>query len=586
VTWARRLALFLPTVVFVLVWPTWGERLSAADAIAAATDALAGWILIAAGIVAMERRPDGRSGRLLVAAGYLWYVGDLFFVFPDASIVPLLSFAFRGYYDLIIAFLLLSFPSGRMQTPAQRAVIAAMFALYIARSIGFLALASPGSAYPDNGVANPFLVTPRGPLAQVDTTLLALQAVAIAVVAVLAVVRWRSASPPTRRVLAPVLVGGLAFAVTSVVYKLGPFAAVFFDLAVPPWKEANWWAIPDYLIRGAAAPIGFLVGALLMRTARTAVVDLVSGISDQPARAELQRTLVRVLRDPGLVVLYRDGAAWVDVDGRGAAYPTPDDKQAVTHVESGGNVIAAIVHDESLLEDPGLVGAVAATARLAIDNERLAAKLAEQLAEVRASRVRIVEGADAERRRIERDLHDGAQQRLVAIAISLRMLSDSLGPDASADVVSEIDLASTELRAAIDELRELARGLDPPLLREAGLVTALAALGERMRIPVQLDVRVEQRLPRSVETTCYFVVAESLANVTKHADARAVTVRVWITDDVLHVEVADNGRGGADPLAGSGLRGLGDRVAALGGRLDLSEVVGGGTRLQAEIPCA
>ena len=429
-------------------------------------------------------------------------------------------------------------------------------------------------------------MTPNGPIAQVDTTLLALQAVAIVVVAVLAVVRWGKASPPTRRVLTPVLVGGLAWAVTGAIYKVAPFFSVFFDTQFPPWEDADWWAIPDYLVRGAAAPIGFLVGALLLRTARTAVVDLISGIADQPARRQLQQSLIRVLRDPSLVVLYADGDGWVDAEGRTAIFPTPGDRRAATQIESDGRVLATILHDQSLLEDPGLVGAVAATARLAIDNERLYAELEEQLAEVRASRVRIVEGADAERRRIERDLHDGAQQRLVAIALSLRMLSDSLGPNATAEVVSEIDAASAELRAAIDELRELARGLDPPLLREAGLGTAIEALAERMRVPVKLDVHVDGRLPRSVETTCYFVVAEALANVTKHSAAHQVEVRVWLADEQLRVDVADDGRGGADLSSGTGLRGLGDRVAAVGGHLDVSEVVGGGTRLQAAIPCA
>ena len=223
---------------------------------------------------------------------------------------------------------------------------------------------------------------------------------------------------------------------------------------------------------------------------------------------------------------------------------------------------------------------------MAIDNERLSAELEEQLEEVRASRVRLVEASDAERRRIERDLHDGAQQRLVSIALSLRMLGDSLGPDASAEVVGEIDAASTELRAAIGELRELARGLDPPLLREAGLKPAIEALAERMRLPVRVDVSIAGRLPRSVETTCYFVVAEALANVTKHAGARQVVVHVWLADAVLHADISDDGKGGADPEAGTGLRGLADRVAAVGGSLNLTDIVGGGTRLEAEIPCA
>ena len=584
--WIRRALILLPAVLFVLVWPSWAERMSTGDLIATITDGVTGWILIVAGIVAMERRPRGRSGPLLILAGYLWYVGDLFFVFPDASILPLLSFAFRGYYDLVFAFLLLSFPAGRLQTRVQRLAMAGMAAIYVARSVWFLISAAPGSAYPDNGVANPFLLIPRGGPIEIDVSLLVLQAVAIVVVAILAIVRWRRASPPTRRVVAPVLVGGLTWAAMSVLFKLGPFVGVFFHARFPPWEDADWWALPDYLLRGAAAPIGFLVGALLLRQARVAVVDLISGIADQPAREHLEQSLRRVLRDPSLTVLYANGEEWIDAEGRRAGHPAQDEQRASTQIESDGKVVATILHDPSLLEDPGLVAAVAATARLAIDNERLSAELEEQLEEVRASRVRLVEASDAERRRIERDLHDGAQQRLVSIALSLRMLGDSLGPDASAEVVGEIDAASTELRAAIGELRELARGLDPPLLREAGLKPAIEALAERMRLPVRVDVSIAGRLPRSVETTCYFVVAEALANVTKHAGARQVVVHVWLADAVLHADISDDGKGGADPEAGTGLRGLADRVAAVGGSLNLTDIVGGGTRLEAEIPCA
>ena len=294
--WLRRALLLLPAVLFVVAWPTWGERLTSADAIAAVTDAVTGWILIVAGIVALERRPGGRSGPLLILAGYLWYVGDLYFVLPDASIVPLLSFAFRGYYDLIFAFLLLSFPSGHLQTNAQRLVIGVMVALYVGRSLAFLALASPGRGYPDNGVANPFLLTPNGPIAQVDTTLLALQAVAIAVVAVLAI------GSMARRVAAhPARAGAGACRRSGVGRDRGPVQARavcgrFLRHTISPWEDADWWAIPDYLVRGAAAPVGFLIGALLLRTARTAVVDLVSGIADQPAREELEKSLIQSAR--------------------------------------------------------------------------------------------------------------------------------------------------------------------------------------------------------------------------------------------------------------------------------------------------
>ncbi len=585
-SWTRRLLVAAPAVVFVATWPFLTDPVATSDPLATVTDALTGLILIVAGLIVADRRPGGRSGPLLVLAGYLWYVGDLYFFFPDTSIVPLLSFAFRGYYDVVIAFLILSFPSGRLQTPIQRIVIAALGAAYLARSLGFLTMAVPGQDYPPNGTANPFLLFPNAPIELLDVWITALKAALIAIVAVLAAVRWAHASIPTRRVLAPVLAGGLVWAVTSAMYKVGPLAFFQFGVQILPWQHAPWWSIPDYLLRGSAAPVGFLFGALLLRTARTAVVDLVSGIADQPVRRNLQASLIKVLGDPALVVLYPDVGGWTDADGGPAAYPLLGDERMATPIQSDGRTVAIILHDASLVEDPGLVGAVAAAARLAIDNERLSSALEAQLAEVRDSRVRIVEGADAERRRIERDLHDGAQQRLVAIAISLRMLGDSLGPKASPEVAREIDAASTELRAAIEELRELARGLDPPLLREAGLRAAIEALAERMHIPVSLDLQLDERLARSVETTCYFVVAEALANVAKHADAKKVSVGLWKAGGALFVKVRDDGRGGADPAAGSGLRGLADRVAAIDGHLAISAAVEGGTLLEAQIPCA
>ncbi|MEO7117694.1 MAG: sensor histidine kinase, partial [Candidatus Limnocylindrales bacterium] len=277
---------------------------------------------------------------------------------------------------------------------------------------------------------------------------------------------------------------------------------------------------------------------------------------------------------------------WTDSTGRPVADPMTDGGRGVTPIVSEGGTMAAITHDPALLEDPGLVSAVAATVRLAVDNERLNAALEAQLDEVRASRTRIVEAADAERRRLERDLHDGAQQRLVALAISLRMLGTSLGPAVSADVTEELDAAGAELRAAIEELRELARGLDPPLLREAGLGPALESLAERMRTSVKLDLQLPPpRLPKDVETTAYFFVAEALANVTKHAQATLVTITARSQDGTLALSVADDGRGGADPKAGSGLRGLADRVAAAGGTFDVTSSRDG-TSLVASIPCA
>lgn len=246
-----------------------------------------------------------------------------------------------------------------------------------------------------------------------------------------------------------------------------------------------------------------------------------------------------------------------------------------------------MVHDDALRQDPGLVAAATAVLRLAVENERLTADVRTQLQEVRASRARLVEAAHAERKRIERDLHDGAQQRLVSVAL---MLQEAIGEARQStpppSFLQRLDETSEELKSAIDELRELARGIHPAVLTEEGLGVAVAALARRASVPVELDISLDGRLPPAVEATGFYVVAEALTNVSRHSRARSASIRVSRHDGMLEVEVADDGEGGTDVSAGSGLRGLADRLDAVAGRLEVFSPAGGGTRLRAVIPCA
>ena len=583
----RRLLIAAPVVLFTLSWIWIDDPAVRSDPLATVVDAVTGWILVAAGLVTWSRRPGSRTGAWLVAAGYLWYVGDLYFVFPDASVVPLLSFGLRGAYDIFLAAALLSFPGGRLGRVGRIAVGATALA-YGARAIAFLATATPGRAYPDNGAPNPFLVVSDPALAQnLDLDLSLLKGVVILIVGLLAVARLARESTATRRVLLPVVAGGFAWAAMTFLLALGQALEVNYHVRLLPWAGAAWWSIPEYLIRGSAAPIGFLAGALLLRTARSAVVDLITGFEANPLRAQLEPSLRRALGDPGLRVAYPapdDG--WVDGSGAPLTLPRASSRVAATPIRSEDVTLAVILHDAALLEDPGLVGAIVATVRLAMDNEQLTVALEAQLEETRASRRRIVDAGDAERQRIERDLHDGAQQRLVSLAISLRLLSDSLGSDASTEVREELLAAGAEVRGAIEELRELAHGLDPAILRDSGLDPAIRSLADRCPTPTQLEIDVEGRLPRAVEATAYFVVAEALANVTKHAAASTVTIRVRAERGRLLVEVEDDGRGGAVAARGSGLRGLADRVAAAGGTFDVVSAPSRGTRVAADLPTA
>jgi signal transduction histidine kinase len=238
--------------------------------------------------------------------------------------------------------------------------------------------------------------------------------------------------------------------------------------------------------------------------------------------------------------------------------------------------------DGRLADEPRLVEAALSAAALPLENAALHARAAVRLAEVAASRSRIVEADDVNRRRIERDLHDGPQQRLVALALRLRMAERELGDHRAAAVLAE---AVAELRATVDELRELTRGILPPVLADEGLAVALRTAAARMPVPVTLDITTE-RLPPTIEATAWFFVCEGMTNAAKHAHGAALTVGVRRADGIVLVEVTDAGGGGAQLTPGGGLQGLADRVAAVGGRLELISPPGGGTRLRAELPCA
>jgi signal transduction histidine kinase len=227
---------------------------------------------------------------------------------------------------------------------------------------------------------------------------------------------------------------------------------------------------------------------------------------------------------------------------------------------------------------------VRAAAGMALENERLHAEAESRLAEVQASRERIVAASDAERRRLERNLHDGAQQRLVALSLQLRLLEGRVGDDPSAQAL--VATASSELAESLAELRELARGIHPAVLTDRGLEAAIEALAERAPLPVSLDKMPAERLPAPVEAAAYFVVAEALTNVTKYANASQAEVRIARNGGYAVVEVHDDGVGGADPATGTGLRGLSDRLAALDGRLEVHSPPGEGTTVRAEVPCA
>ena len=252
-------------------------------------------------------------------------------------------------------------------------------------------------------------------------------------------------------------------------------------------------------------------------------------------------------------------------------------------IDRDGARVAALLHDPALEDEPELLAAVTAAAGMALETARLNVELRARVDELRGSRARIVEAGQRERQRLERNLHDGAQHRLVALSLQLSLLEEELAGDRSATV--QLERAREEIDTSLDELRELAQGIHPAIVSGHGLAVALEQLAARAAVPVRLKVEIEERLPEPVEVAAYYLVSEALANVGKHAHAAMATVEVARNNGQIQVEVFDDGVGGADTERGSGLRGLADRVEALGGRLRVWSPHGGGTRVRAEIPC-
>ena len=301
---------------------------------------------------------------------------------------------------------------------------------------------------------------------------------------------------------------------------------------------------------------------------------------------KLRDVLVETLQDPPLQLAFwhSDTESYVNLEGRPVQLPDERSQRAVTLVQRDGTPLAAMIHDAALADEHKLVQATAAAARLRLENKQLQAQVRAQLADLRASRARIVEAGDSERRRVERNLHDGAQQRLVSLSLAIRLAQAQLGPNVNPEAQARLAQASEELQVALSELRQLVRGIYPTILTQQGLVAAVESLAQQAPVPVEVAVAC-QRYTTVVETTAYFVVSEALTNVAKYAQATAATVTAEQVYGWLIVDVTDDGIGGVDPAKGSGLSGLADRVAALGGVLQVDSPAGGGTRVRAELPC-
>jgi signal transduction histidine kinase len=520
----------------------------------------------ACGLLVWHRWPDGRTGRLMVATGFLLFLRPLLSRI-DSSLAQTVGMAIGNLWVLTFVALLVSFPRrSRSWTLSERLLIGAFALAEIVLVLAWMLL----SPFPGNLL----LVSESSGAAQVINGASGVIGFAAALsVTVLLAARWRVATPGIRRASAPAAAGGLTLVFLSGVLLQGTFTTSQSPFLV-------WPTLVGLLL----VPVVFLLGMWRTWVARAAVGDLLVELG-APQGAPLQTALAKALRDPTLILAYWlvEFGRWVDVRGRPIELPDEDSGRVTKLIERDGAPVAALLHDRSLADEPALLDAVSAAAAMTLDNERLEAELRARLEELRGSRQRVIEAGQDERQRLERDLHDGAQQRLIALSLELGRLGTHL--DDRPEARGRLDRARREVAMSLEELRTVARGIHPAVVSGHGLAVALESLVAHAPVPVRLVMQLEARVPERLEVAAYYVVSESLANVAKHACAKTARVDVGRENGQLVVEVLDDGVGGADTERGSGLRGLADRVESLGGRLRIWTPHGGGTRVRAEMPC-
>ena len=541
---------------------------------------------IAVGLYARRRPASARFGNLLLATGAAWFLTTL----AEAS-DPLLHAIGRmsGWLaEPLLMYLVLSFPTGRLTGRADRllvgAVAAAVAVLYLPSVllVDRFPEPSPWTTCSAGCPANPLMVLGAEP-AFVEDLLRPLRELlvvaAFAAVCVRLLARLLGSNLLMRRALGPVLVVAIA--------RFGAFSALIVLRRIDPESqavEASMWAL--------SLTVPLMAGAFLIGIGRwhlflaNAIQHLAGRLAEHPGPADLQSALADTFDDPLLEIVYPLDGGWTTGAGATVAAPIPGSGRCLTEVHDGSRVIAGILHDASLAEEEAFIDAARAYAVLTLDNRRLGAEAAALLDEVRESRSRIQASADDERRRVERDLHDGAQQQLVALRIKLELAAERIdGRDRrSADVIRAL---GTDVEGALEEIRSLARGIYPSPLADRGLVEALRSAALLAVLPVSVHADdTRERYPRPVESAAYFCCLEAMQNAGKHARG-ARQVNIALSDNgVLQFEVRDDGDGFEPDLveAGVGLTSMRDRLAAVGGELHVVSALGRGTRVIGRIP--
>lgn len=558
-----------------------GGSFGGASWAAALAELVAGWALIGAGLYLSLRRPRGRSGYLLAAAGVAWF----FVEWNNPGIGSSVGFTFGlvswALAAPMVALAVLIDPSGRSLPALDRVAVVGAFV-----AAGLLLGLLPALFFDPQQQACNLCPANLVVIRSDPDTVHALNRWGVRLglvwsIALAALVVWRFArsSAPLRRVAAPVVLGG-------VVYFLlvwGDFAHSLTrgELSNDPFEQRLRLGEAAAL---CAIALGVAWSWLRARRTRSAMARLVVELGESPPAGGLREVLASALGDRELEVAYPlvDPDRYVDARGKSIDLSTWADR-AVTPLAQEGTTVAVLIHRKGLLDDPGLVQEVIAAARIALENERLEAEVRAQLEDLRASRARVVATGDAERKRLERDLHDGAQQRLVGLSLALRLARPRFGADPEPDLMSRIDHAEGELRLAIDELRELAHGIYPAVLVDEGLAAAVEALAERSLTAIRIVAIPQERFRSPVEAAAYFFIAEAAGPIAVSTGATSTTVEVEHVDDELLVKVTEHG--GRDPNPEAALLvDLADRVGALDGRTGVGQGSDQGLTLRAEIP--
>jgi signal transduction histidine kinase len=593
---------FQAVVLLVLGLVAFVELQSNRPTIIVLDDLLPGAAFAIVGLIALSRGPWNRVGTLMIAIGVGLLLGTgpwlnpsplagalICFSPPNGPACPdpgpvghtwvLLQLMLGVLWGVALLHLLLVFPEGRWVSRLDRRRVRS---LYVVVPIAGLLLwgltsvtlvVSPGSV--SDWLIEFVQIASAMYLVAASLYYLACWVLGLGLV----ITRWVRAGPARRRSMSPVI-----WSLVPIVLAWSPAALTLFGA---PGRSDGWTTLAMastlFLV---ALPVGFLVGLLRSEHEMWSVGDLVVKLSDGMLPEQLQPALARTLHDPSLEVLYwlPTLGRYADLSGKSVGLPAPNSSRAATVLGDPGSPVAALVYDSSLRTQAKLVDTAAAAVRLALENARLQVQLRAQLDDVRQSRSRLVDAADSERRRVERDLHDGAQQQLVTLLLSLQLAKAEAVRSSDSKTAHLLEDSIESLRQALDELRSLARGIHPTILAEAGLMPAIRSLADRCPIPIEVTGELDRIEPK-METALYFVAAEAITNAVKHSNGQRIRVDLCRTSGWASVDISDDGIGGADLSRGTGLVGLADRIAAVGGRLNVLSSDLNGTTLHAEVPC-